>query len=1602
MRKSMRMSVLAVLGSAAVSAQAALTGGGVAGNPYLIGSYADLKEFAQVVNGGQSNAWAVVTDNITTSETDWTAIGTEYKDYQGTFDGAGHVMSGLANEGTPAYAGLFGKVGSGGVVRNVRLAEVSFRGKSAGGIAESNQGTVSNCCVSGSVQGESIYYAGGVVGGNQGTVANCYNTANVSIGDKAYVGGVVGYNFGGGTVTNCHSTGRVLSGDFKGGVVGYNDGTVANSYCLDDVGVAAVGGNGGTVEGGGELSATDYTNAARFNGWDFDHVWVMWKAGPVLRMEGLLGSGTEEDPYVMYDYATLVAFAEAVNGGQTNAWGVLAADIATTETNWMAIGDDYNRPYNGTFDGAGHAISGLANAGTPFSAGLFGWVYYGGVVRNVRLAGVAFHGEEAGGVAVCNNGTVSNCCVSGSVWGEVDAGGVVGENCGTVLNCYNTGTVSGGETAAVGGVVGRNYIGTVANCHSTGAVSGGSARGGVVGQNFNGTVSNSYCPFSLRVTAIGAGDNTGTVEECWPLSAAAYTQTNSFSGWDFANVWEMGPEAPVLRGVSRVYPLWVDGKQVWDGNEADILGDGSARYAGTAAGGTLALSNAVITNAVAYDGVVATAGIYAGNGFDLTVALAGSNRVENAGDAAGRGIRTKGNLSFGGEGSLTVKGGSGADGISADGTLRIDGTTVTSSGVTGFASGGNIVLSNAIVSATGSLYGIYAQGAAAFFGASRVEATASDAVAVLAGGGITVGEGLRLVEPGGGGLEANGQQWFVDAGGNDALYVRIEPLVAYDLWVGGVQVTEGNAGDILGDGSAWFEGTAAGGTLALSNAVVTNAVAFQSGTAWTAGIYAGNGFDLAISLKGSNRVDNAKEGGSGIRAKGNLSVVGEGTLTVESLDSGMEAGGNLRIEGATVAASGSYGLCSPRNIVLSNATVSATGANYGIYAHGTIAFAGESRVEATATNSNGKAVEADDGIALEDGLSVALPVGGRVSGTTITNAGGDTATNAIVAYFYDITVNEGSTTNSPSAAGFPVEIVANPPGDGRAFVQWSSNDGVEFVDAGAGTTWFTMPATNVTVTAVSAEIVITWEGETEYTYTGSAITPGFTVSLKDVDLHVGTNYVASWAGNTNAGTATVSVTLTTRPSGVQSNTFRIKPKALDDEMVQLTVPTAGWWTYDGTALQPGFSLSDGNPSALTTSDIVVSWIDNDAPGWATAVFTGTNNYTGRVAKPFLIVPAQLDFTVTAGKWGAVAVETNGVALATVGPDVTTNLVVAYGSSVTATAVPNAGYAVDGDVGSVSFASFTEAAEVAFAFQPVPDPELRWKYARNANGWYCAQVALTWHPGYEEALGSLRLLFADRKDGEGNLSAYLVDPATVLDPLGATEEYNGTTYRAAAIDLAPFASLAEGEKAVYGVSYATMTNGLSSVPKAERLICLRVVSRVLETVAPVDRMIACLAWETNGSTRYFPIAQAMTRSAAAVTSTHSSLLTRRSSFASRPISAAEANLASSFGLSAAAVARGRVVCRIAEIEIGADGAVAGTFAIGAEAAGGAVAESGELTDGVRFTVLGAAELDGDFAPLDAASCGVTLQSRTPPYAFRVEKPGEAQFFKVVLETDDVFE
>ena len=88
---------------------------------YEIGSAADLVAFAQAVNGGQTGANAVLTDNIDLDGTTWTPIGNADKKYTGTFDGQGYAILNFEYTATSDYNGLFGYINN-ATVKNFSIS----------------------------------------------------------------------------------------------------------------------------------------------------------------------------------------------------------------------------------------------------------------------------------------------------------------------------------------------------------------------------------------------------------------------------------------------------------------------------------------------------------------------------------------------------------------------------------------------------------------------------------------------------------------------------------------------------------------------------------------------------------------------------------------------------------------------------------------------------------------------------------------------------------------------------------------------------------------------------------------------------------------------------------------------------------------------------------------------------------------------------------------------------------------------------------------------------------------------------------------------------------------------------------------------------------------------------------------------------------------------------------------------------------------------------------------------------------------------------------------------------------------------------------------
>ena len=232
-------------------------GEGTAEKPFKISNREELYWFAGLVNGTlvgvdrDASANAILTKDITVNEgvldavnkgqvsesnfIKWEPIGTSGS-YTGTFNGQGHIISGLYFNNPEAYnVGLFGYIGDDhkghkGKISNVGVSDSYFQFYSQGGGVcgvNGDGGVLQNCSNSSTVIGK-YGRAGGVCGDNCGTVRDCKNTGSVS--GQNDVGGVCGDNSG--TIKSCYNTGSVHGTDNVGGVCGFGYSAITNCYYL--------------------------------------------------------------------------------------------------------------------------------------------------------------------------------------------------------------------------------------------------------------------------------------------------------------------------------------------------------------------------------------------------------------------------------------------------------------------------------------------------------------------------------------------------------------------------------------------------------------------------------------------------------------------------------------------------------------------------------------------------------------------------------------------------------------------------------------------------------------------------------------------------------------------------------------------------------------------------------------------------------------------------------------------------------------------------------------------------------------------------------------------------------------------------------------------------------------------------------------------------------------------------------------------------------------------------------------------------------------------------------------------------------------------------
>ena len=254
---------------------------------------------------------------------------------------------------------------------------------------------------------------------------------------------------------------------------------------------------------------------------------------PSMAFADIGGTGTEADPYTINSLEDLKEFRDNVNGGDryTGKYVKLTANITIDELDWTPIGNGRRlssvatgNGFEGTFDGGGNTISGLAissTQGADYGVGLFG-VLDGGTVKDLNLENVDINvaaSDCAGGAVglMVNDAKAENITVSGSIFANQGTGGIAGRmiKSGTISNCENNAAINT-TSYNVGGIVGAAYYTaegkemTISGCVNNGIVNGNSTGvGGIVGLSA-ANVSN--CENNADITGNGA-DVAGIVAE---------------------------------------------------------------------------------------------------------------------------------------------------------------------------------------------------------------------------------------------------------------------------------------------------------------------------------------------------------------------------------------------------------------------------------------------------------------------------------------------------------------------------------------------------------------------------------------------------------------------------------------------------------------------------------------------------------------------------------------------------------------------------------------------------------------------------------------------------------------------------------------------------------------------------------------------------------------------------------------------------------------------------------------------------------------------------------------------------------------------------------
>ena len=423
--------------------------------------------------------------------------------YTGTFDGRGNRIIGLtvgkkdsatggATNNTPSSAGIFGTVGEGGKVEDLRVYASNFYGKDyAGAVAGTNNGIITGITTLGN-------HVEAFGSGNSMELFINENGSQVSKLVGA-AGGIAGYNTNTGNIEDVTASDSVIAGDAEGS---------ASTGNLNSTILATAGGIAGVNDGNVKNVTADSAITANQD--------TTYSLGGIA---GVNRNGVIDDAY-----NTGVTHGEYGDGNITsNSVGGIAGVNTGSISNVYNGADITGGKYVGGVVGYNHKLANTDKSGEITNA-----VNAGDILADFTYTddqGEHYY-EYTGGLAGYNAGTISGGRNTGEIYGGNYVGGMVGGNAAgaELTNLSNSVFASITGESYVGGIAGQNYgsiNATDSAINNYGKVYGQHYVGGIAGANEKGgTIANTISSITLHVknpkenaTYFGGvvGQNSGTI-----------------------------------------------------------------------------------------------------------------------------------------------------------------------------------------------------------------------------------------------------------------------------------------------------------------------------------------------------------------------------------------------------------------------------------------------------------------------------------------------------------------------------------------------------------------------------------------------------------------------------------------------------------------------------------------------------------------------------------------------------------------------------------------------------------------------------------------------------------------------------------------------------------------------------------------------------------------------------------------------------------------------------------------------------------------------------------------------------------------------------------